>query len=140
MSGKITGSCTSCSKTREGVEERREVQHMPEEIRPGGASSQPEPGPGGTEEMQVAKNQDEPMSEQEAVSSNARIPAMLPPGSQAAIVQRLNDVPAKPITGFTYDVSQLRLHPASWRTKRHMKRKILRKHFIRATAGERRSA
>jgi membrane peptidoglycan carboxypeptidase len=113
---------------------------MPEEIRPGGASSQPEVGPGGTEEMQVAKNQDESMSEQEAVSSNARIPAKLPPGSQAAIVQRLNDVPAKPITGFTYDVSQLRLHPAGWHTKRHMKRKILRKHFIRATAGERRSA
>ena len=100
---------------------------------PGDASSLPEVNPDGTEKTQLAKEQYEYTSEQEEITSSAVTPAKLPPHSQAAVAQRLNDVPGKPIPGFIYNVPQLRQHPAGWRTKRHIKRKILRKYFMRAT-------
>ena len=83
---------------------------------------------------------DEYTSEQEDKSSNAVTPAKVPTGSQAAIAQQLNTTPAKPNIGFISTVPQHRLHPAGWRTKRHIKRKILHKRFMFATAGERQSA
>ncbi len=107
---------------------------------PGDASSLPEVNPDGTEETQLAEEQYEYTSEQEEITSSAVTPAKLPPHSQAAIAQRLNDVPGPPIPGFIYNVPQLRQHPAGWRRKRHVKRKILRKYFVRATAVDRQSA
>lgn len=109
---------------------------MQEENCPGDASSQPEFDPGGVEETQVESQHDN-MSEQENVDYRPVIPAKLPQHSQAALAQRSGTVPAKPIDGFTYDAPQRRLHPAGWRARRHIKRKLLRRLLMRATAVER---
>lgn len=112
---------------------------MPKENRPGDVSSQPEFDLDGREKAEV-EGQHENTSEQEDVSYTPVIPAELSPHSQAAIAQRLSDVPVRPIAGFTYDAPLLRLHPAGWRTQRHIKRKLLRRFFMRATTVERQSA
>ncbi|GCE26253.1 hypothetical protein KDA_17370 [Dictyobacter alpinus] len=55
-----------------------------------------------------------------------RVPARLPANSQAAVAQRMNDVPERPVPGVSYAVSQQPIRPAGWRTRRHIKRKNLR--------------
>ena len=59
----------------------------------GDIASQPEFDVEETEAIEVE-------NEKENGSRKAVIPAKLPPHSQAAIAQRLNDVPEKPIAGF----------------------------------------
>lgn len=54
-------------------------------------------------------------------------PAKLPEHSRAAAAQRLNDLPQKPARGVYYPVPHRILHPSGWRTKRHIKRKSLRR-------------
>jgi penicillin-binding protein 1A len=146
-------------KGRCQVQERSEVQEMRKKNRPRGASSQPEFDPGGTEKQQAKEQYDNTSEQEEIITSSPEqeeiidnppeqeeiigrpvIPAKLPPYSQAAIAQRLNDVPERSMVGFVYDAPQLRLHPAGWRTQRHVKRKLLRRFFMRATAVERQSA
>ncbi len=75
----------------------------------------------------------------EDASPKAATPAKLPLHSQAAVSQRLNDTPEKPVAGFMYSTPHLRLHPVGWRTKRHAKRKMLRINSVRAAATERTS-
>jgi len=70
-------------------------------------------------------------------SRKAVIPAKLPQHSQAAVAQRLNDVPEKPVAGFMYSAPHLRLHPTGWRTKRHAKRKKLRINLMHEALMER---
>jgi len=98
----------------------------------GDISSQPEFDVEETEVMQVE-------NEQENGSRRAVAPAKLPPHSQAAVAQRLNDVPEKPIAGFMYSAPHLHVHPTGWRTKRHAKRKKLRLNFMHAAITERKS-
>ncbi len=52
-------------------------------------------------------------------------PATLPSHTRAAAAQRLNDLPERPARGVYYDVPHRRLNPTGWRTKRHIKRKLL---------------
>ena len=51
--------------------------------------------------------------------------ATLPSYTRAAAAQRLNDLPEKPERGVYYDVPHRRPNPTGWRTKRHIKRKLL---------------
>jgi membrane peptidoglycan carboxypeptidase len=67
------------------------------------------------------------------------VPAKLPLHSQAAIAQRFNDVPERPVAGFMYSAPHLRMHPTGWRTKRHAKRKKLRINLMNEVAMERKS-
>src|SRR2546430_2946616 len=105
---------------------------MPVENHPKDISSQPKFDADGTETTQVA-------DEHKNASRRPVTPAKLPPHSQAAVAQRLNDVPAKPVAGFMYSASHLRLHPAGWHTKRHVKRKKLRINLMHAATMERKS-
>lgn len=75
----------------------------------------------------------------EVVSSQAVLPAKLPLHSQAAVAQRLNDVPEKPASGLMYSAPHLRVHPVGWRTKRYAKRKKLRLNFMHAATMDRKS-
>jgi membrane peptidoglycan carboxypeptidase len=109
---------------------------MQEEIRPAGASSQPEFDAGETEETQDEEQHDN-TSVQDEVNNKPVIPAKLPLHSQAAIAQRTGTVSPRPIDGFAYDESQRHLHPAGWRTRRRIKRKLLHRFSWRATAVER---
>ena len=95
-------------------------------------SSQPKFDVAVTEKRQVA-------NEHENGSRRAVTPAKLPPHSQAAVAQRLNDVPEKPVAGFMYSASHLRAHPAGWYTKRHVKRKKLRLNLMHAAIMENKS-
>jgi len=85
----------------------------------------------------MEEEQDEYTSEQEDKNCDAMTPAKLPTGDQTAIVQQLNTMPS---TGFISAIPQHYLHPVGWRIKRHIKRKIVHKHFMFATAGDRQSA
>src|SRR5260370_39218259 len=95
-------------------------------------SSQPKFDVDVTEKRQVA-------NEHENGSRRAVTPAKLPPHSQAAVAQRLYDVPERPIAGFMYSASHLRVHPADWYTKRHAKRKKLRLNLMHAAIMEHKS-
>ena len=53
------------------------------------------------------------------------VPAKMPLHSRAAAAQRLNDLPEKPARGVYYEVPHRRPYPTGWRTKRHIKRKLL---------------
>lgn len=53
------------------------------------------------------------------------MPAKMPVHSRAAAAQRLNDLPEKPARGVYYEVPHRRPYPTGWRTKRHIKRKLL---------------
>ena len=64
-------------------------------------------------------------------------PAKLPAHSRAAVAQRLNDLPEKPAPGVYYAVPHRRLNPIGWRTKRHIKRKLLHQSSKRYTATDR---
>ncbi len=64
-------------------------------------------------------------------------PAKLPAHSQAAVAQRLNDVPEKEVPGFFYEASHRPLHPKGWRTARHMKRKHLRNTLLQMARTDR---
>jgi membrane peptidoglycan carboxypeptidase len=66
--------------------------------------------------------------EKHLVSAHAtHRPAKLPEQSQAAAAQRLGDLPQQPARGVYYAVPHRRMHPAGWRTRRHFKRKRLRR-------------
>ncbi len=65
------------------------------------------------------------------------VPAKLPVHSRAAAAQRLNDLPEKPARGVYYDVPHRRLYPTGWRTKRHIKRKLLNQSNRRYAATDR---
>ncbi|GCE18474.1 transglycosylase domain-containing protein [Dictyobacter kobayashii] len=62
----------------------------------------------------------------EGAQPQHRTPAKLPPHSQAAVAQRMNSVPERPMPGVYYSVPHQASHPAGWRTRRHLKRKNLR--------------
>src|SRR5437763_11289718 len=100
--------------------------------RSGDISSQPNSDTDVTDMRQVA-------DEHENGSRKVVTPAKLPPHSQAAIAQRLNDVPMRPASGLMYGAPHLHTHPAGWRTKRHVKRKKLRLNLMRAAIMERKS-
>src|SRR5690242_19650980 len=100
---------------------KRGVLQMQEENYPTDVSSQPEFDAGETEETRDEEQHDN-MSAQDEVDNKPVIPAKLPSYSQAAIAQRPGTVPARPTDSFTYDAPQRRLHPAGWRTRRHIKR------------------
>lgn len=55
------------------------------------------------------------------------VPAKLPAHSRAAAAQKLDDQPLKNIRGVYYPVPHRRLNPTGWRTKRHLKRRNLRR-------------
>lgn len=62
----------------------------------------------------------------DAGNEQRRQPAKLPTYSQAAVSQRLADVPEQPTRGVMYEASQTRQHEPGWYTKRHFKRRNLR--------------
>ncbi|MBV9232326.1 MAG: transglycosylase domain-containing protein, partial [Chloroflexi bacterium] len=64
-------------------------------------------------------------------------PAKLPAYTRAAAAQRLNDLPEKPARGVYYEVPHRRLYPTGWRTKRHIKRKLLNQSNRRYAANDR---
>ncbi len=64
-------------------------------------------------------------------------PATLPSYTRAAAAQRLNDLPEKPERGVYYAVPHRRTNPTGWRTKRHIKRKLLSHSNKRYAAVER---
>ena len=66
-----------------------------------------------------------------------RSPATLPEHSQAALSQRLNDVPAPVDPGLLYSASHNPTHPRGWRIRRHMKRRRLHRTMQRMYAAER---
>lgn len=102
------------------------------ENHPGEIASQPQFEVDGMEMTQEA-------NEREDSPRRAVVPAKLPLHSQAAVAQRLNDVPEKPIAGFMYNAPHLRVHPIGWRTKRHAKRKKLRINRMNEFVMERKS-
>ncbi len=102
------------------------------------ASFQPDGNQDETEGMSTQEQHDK-IFEQDEVNHNIVTPAKLPPHSQAAITQRLNDRPEQSVHGFTYSAPQPRLHPAGWRLNRHIKRRLLRRYFMRSTAVDRQS-
>jgi penicillin-binding protein 1A len=55
------------------------------------------------------------------------VPAKLPAHSRAAAAQKLDDQPLKNIRGVYYPVPHRNLNPTGWRTKRHIKRRYLRR-------------
>ena len=55
------------------------------------------------------------------------VPAKLPVHSRAAAAQKLDDQPLKNIRGVYYPVPHRNLNPTGWRTKRHIKRRNLRR-------------
>lgn len=56
-----------------------------------------------------------------------RKPAALPVHSRAAAAQRLNDMPQQPTRGIHYPAPHRSRHALGWRTRRHLKRKNLRR-------------
>lgn len=56
-----------------------------------------------------------------------RKPATLPTHSRAAAAQRLNDLPQHPARGVHYLAPHRSAHALGWRTRRHLKRKNLRR-------------
>jgi len=55
------------------------------------------------------------------------VPAKLPAHSRAAAAQKLDDQPLKNVRGVYYPVPHRNLNPTGWRTKRHIKRRNLRR-------------
>ncbi len=55
------------------------------------------------------------------------VPAKLPAHSRAAAAQKLDDQPLKNTRGVYYPVPHRNLNPTGWRTKRHIKRRNLRR-------------
>ena len=60
-------------------------------------------------------------------NSHPTVPAKLPMHSRAAAAQRLDERPEHNIRGTYYAVPHHNPHPRGWRTKRHLKRKNLRR-------------
>ena len=65
------------------------------------------------------------------------VPAKLPAHSRAAAAQRLDDRPVQNIHGTYYPVPHRNPHPRGWRTKRHLKRKNLRRSNLHYAAIDR---
>lgn len=125
------------------VEIEKEVQDMQTEHRTGETTSPPGFTPGEdqvtiVEAVDRTKQAIDRVETKEAPERKAITPARLPMHSQAAIAQRLNDVPEKATPGFFYENAHQRLHPKGWRTERHMRRKYLRNTFLRIAATDRR--
>src|SRR2546426_8905078 len=66
-------------------------------------------------------------NEKDLVTVGSRQPAKLPAHSRAAAAQRLNERPQKPARGAYYAVPHRRQQREGWRTRRHLKRKNLRR-------------
>jgi membrane peptidoglycan carboxypeptidase len=66
-----------------------------------------------------------------------RKPATLPVYSRAAAAQRLNDIPQQPTRGVHYLAPHKSAHALGWRTRRHLKRKNLRRSNLHAAAMDR---
>ncbi|MGH2506269.1 MAG: transglycosylase domain-containing protein, partial [Ktedonobacteraceae bacterium] len=66
-----------------------------------------------------------------------RQPAALPVHSRAAAAQRLNDIPQRPARGVHYLAPHRSTHALGWRTRRHLKRKNLRRSSQHAAAMDR---
>lgn len=66
-----------------------------------------------------------------------RKPATLPAHSRAAAAQRLNDLPQHPARGVHYLAPHRSAHALGWRTRRHLKRKNLRRSNQHVAAMER---
>lgn len=81
------------------------------------------------------------MSDETSVIPNEitpeRKPAILPAHSRAAAAQRLNDIPQQPMRGVHYLAPHRSAHALGWRTRRHLKRKNLRRSNQHALAMER---
>ena len=91
-----------------------------------------------TSQEVIAQGQDVTPAVKSEPEKEPRKPARLPAHSQAAVAQRLNDVPERPVNGYYYNVSHQRRHPPGWRTKRHVKRRNLRQSIQRIMATEQR--
>lgn len=94
----------------------------------------PPPTPGGSSDPQGVQGS---QGEQLLSQPQPRIPAKLPAHSQAAVSQRLSEVPERPAPGVYYAIAHKRAHPHGWRTKRHMKRKNFRQTLNNIAAVER---
>src|SRR2546430_17326904 len=66
--------------------------------------------------------------EKQRVSANdTDRPVKLPEPSQTAAAQRLGDLQQQPDRRVYYETPHRRMHPTGWRTRRHFKRKNLRR-------------
>ena len=70
-------------------------------------------------------------------TTQERKPATLPVHSRAAAAQRLNDIPQQATRGIHYMAPHRSAHPTGWRTRRHLKRKNLRRSNLHVAAMER---
>ncbi|GCF06851.1 transglycosylase domain-containing protein [Dictyobacter arantiisoli] len=97
--------------------------------------------------MQTEKNIGEPSSKSEEASeivltegertTQGRIPAKMPTHTQAAVAQRLNDIPEHAVPGYFYAVPHHLAQKTGWRTRRHIKRRNLRQTFTAIATTER---
>ncbi|HET8912129.1 MAG TPA: transglycosylase domain-containing protein, partial [Ktedonobacteraceae bacterium] len=65
------------------------------------------------------------------------LPAPLPKHSRAAAAQNLGASRQKPVNGVFYEAAHNSVHPKGWRTKRHIKRRNLRRNTLQYEAVER---
>ncbi len=99
---------------------------MQYEDHPEDISSQPEFGLDGAKNIQEAKDQQEYIPEQDNSTHRVITPVNLPQESPVVMVPQ-------PISA---GMDHAPLHPAGWRTKRYLKRKIMRRHFAYSNAIE----
>jgi len=69
--------------------------------------------------------------------THSRVPAKLPVHSRAAAAQKLDEHPLRNIRGVYYPVPHRNPNPRGWRTRRHLKRKNLRRSNQQVAAIER---
>src|SRR6266568_3009239 len=69
--------------------------------------------------------------------THPRVPAKLPVHSRAAAAQKLDERPVRNIRGVYYSVPHRNPNPRGWRTRRHLKRKNLRRSNQQVAAIER---
>jgi len=69
--------------------------------------------------------------------THPRVPAKLPVHSRAAAAQKLDERPMRNIRGVYYSVPHRNPNPRGWRTRRHLKRKNLRRSNQQVAAIER---
>ncbi len=99
------------------------------ERRSGETSSSPEK----VSEVPAPSTNAENMSAAQSAATTVKLPIH----SQAAVAQRLNDVPLQAVPGYYYAAAHRRSHPIGWRTKRYVKRKHLRHSNQRYAATDR---
>lgn len=67
------------------------------------------------------------IEKQQVPSNDTNRPAKLPEPGQTAVSHWSGDLQQKPARGIYYETPHRRMHPTGWRTKRHFKRKHLRR-------------